>query len=331
MARIKKNTEAEEVVFDNESNAAMAAAPSTSDVPSDGVTIAPGMIEALSEIQQEAELAKHAMAFVKSDNPENAEIPAAPIDTTLSADEQEQIKKQQELELVRRLKARAKRQGEIGLKQLTTAPWRRGDMELVRKVEVYDVPLSRMVTRFISIADRLIARLHGFGTFIMGEEKAATSIEILTGYIDELHRDAKTLHEQIKLTLQNHKQKREEAGEDWIEPQYARSALGIEVHLMRREGNKMLEAFLLYDKAIELLHVLEWNDGTDPDEINEIVKRASRMGGKIFRSALAGQVELGRRLGKRGRSENGPAQSGNASDTPQPTTEASHAEAPVAA
>ena len=264
------------------------------------ISVDPAVIDALAEIQREAAQAKHAMAFIKSDTPESVEIPDAPVDTSLSTEEQEEQKRNQDELMLLRLRKRAARQRELGLLQLTTAPTRRGDMELVRKVQVFDVPISNMVKRFVSIADRLISRLHGFGALIMGEEKAAISIEILTGYIDEMHRYAKTLHEHTKTAMQTHMGKQSAAGEEWISPHYARTALDVEVHLMRREGNKMLESFLLYDKSIELLRVLEWNDGTDPDQIDDIVNRARKQGSKIFRAALAGQMELGRRLQKRG-------------------------------
>lgn len=262
--------------------------------------INPAVIDALGEIQLEAEQARHTLAFAKSDQPESVVIPELVEGEELSSEHQQLQRKELDERTLERLRLRALRQRELGLKQLTTSPIRKGDMVLMRSVQVNDVPISNMVKRFVAIADRLLSRLHGFGALILGEEKAAKSIEILSAYIDELHRDAKTLYEQTKTAMRTHQEKQAAAGDEWIVPAYARTALDVEVHLMRREGNKMLEAFLLYDKSIELLRVLEWNDGTDPGQIDDIVNRARKMGSKIFRSALAGQIELGRRLQRTG-------------------------------
>lgn len=308
MVRARKTEDIETdqaVAFSGDVAALHPAAP-----PAHDLDVNPGVMAALDEISAEAEQAKQAMALLKSGHEADSIAVQAP---STEKEEKPEPSPEQTAEerriLILRLKERAKRQGEIGLRQLTTAPNRRGDMEFVREVQVNDVPIANMVQRYVSIADRLLARLHGFGAVILGEEKAVTSIEILTGYINEIYRDARTLHEQIKVTSDTHKKKRESEGEEWIQPQYARAALGVQVHLMRREGNKLLEAFLLYDKSIELLHVLEWNDGTDPDEVLEIVKRARRLGGKIFRSALAGQIELGRRLQRKESKSSAPQES----------------------
>ena len=284
--------------------------------------IDPAMALAFSEIADEANIAQVALNVTKaSPAPESVEIPIA---STNFSELELAEKKEREKEISDQFyKTRARKQRENGLGVLRNAPSRVGDMSLKRPLLINEPMFANMVLRFVPVTDRLMSRLNGYGAVIMGEAKAEAALEVLTGYIDELHRSAKDTLDRVKLTVSNQQKKAEASGDPWHEPEYSVSAIDFEVHIMRREGNKFIESLLVYDRAVRLMRQLEFNAGSESSDIEDLFQSVRKDANKIYRSSLSGQIELGRilagRRNKQYRANSAPTRS--ASEASQPAVE----------
>lgn len=268
----------------------------------------------IDEILADASAAKNALEHVRhSPTPESVLIPE-------DADPavREKLSEEDAQKLLEKRKAKALKERTSGLLRLTTVPTRLGEMVLTRTIEVGDVAIANMVSRFVYTTDRFLNRIHGYGATILGERKAEEAIEIMSGQVDELHRNGKTLLAQTKQALITYKGSLPDE-DDWVEAVCINKAMQVEVHLLRREGNRFLEAFIAYDKAISNMKILDMNYGTDSDLIADELERLRKASYKIYRTALSGQIEFGRKLDTRKKDKEGSSAPPAPRETPAST------------
>jgi hypothetical protein len=198
-----------------------------------------------------------------------------------------------------RLMKKAAGQREKGRKALTTlAKEDNGNVVTKLTIVVKDRVVGSSLERYLAAIDWCVRNLQAHGEMVLGKKYRQVE-EQLHAMVEEFCVDAEKELGRVAMLVTEGKVQVEAEGLPWITPEVLSPAVDLPAYFRSRLGIRMLKGVMKYDKALEQMASLEWNELIGDGETAKRQLLAKQALGKVYGFASHVNQSLRRRAGEK--------------------------------
>jgi hypothetical protein len=171
--------------------------------------------------------------------------------------------------------ARARRQRDRGIKELHRSYT--GVMAVRREATLNDPVLASTLQRYFGVIDKAYLIVGRRGPDIIGVAATEQFLRSIDDRVTEFAQDI-----QREAAAAQAMQIADAGAEDFVRPEYTKSAAQETVFAKHRKTLELLDAIIAGDRLVEDLNVMAWNGKVDMDKVEDVRLRIKKQVAKIF-------------------------------------------------
>lgn len=144
-----------------------------------------------------------------------------------------------------------------------------GAMSVTLKLAWDDLQVASACERYLGLCDLMPHTLGRRGPSVLGNKGTTTVMEQFGVLVDSYHAKGKEVLNEAQI-LFNHEHDQVLGDDEWITPTYVKHAFELSINAKHRGTPRIVAGMKMWDEAIRLATVLEWNGKVDSTKIADI-------------------------------------------------------------